>query len=112
MRDLIGARVELGVCEMAVLENERDILRRALDLFLEQLVNALAFRTVDVVYVELDQLLAVFVVAHDFAVVDSAIPDLTGTVQQGPEFLCQAIDIFSAEKAGIVVKLATNRVLR
>src|ERR1700723_2485149 len=40
LRDLIGARVELGVSEMLAFEDEGDAIRRALDLFFEQLVNA------------------------------------------------------------------------
>ena len=41
MRQLIGARIELGVGEMLLLEHQRRGLRRAPHLCLEQLVNAL-----------------------------------------------------------------------
>ena len=74
MRDLIGARVELGVCEMLAFEDEGDAIRRALDLFLKQPVNALVVDRSGVDGVEVDQLLP-FHFADDFVVVESGRPD-------------------------------------
>ena len=111
MRDLIGARVELGVSEMVAFEDEGDAIRRACDLFLEQLVNAFVVDRSGVNRVEVDQLLP-FHFANDFVVFESSVRVEGYTLQQCLKFGLEPIYIFSAKQAGVVVKLSGQRVLR
>ena len=53
--ELIGSGVKLGVCQTPVFTSQRNVVRRTLGLFLEQLMNALAFRIAGLGIVELDQ---------------------------------------------------------
>ena len=110
MRDLIGARVELGVGEMLAFEDEGDAIRRALDLFLEQLVNAFVADRSGVDRVEVDQLLP-FHFADDFVVVEPGVRVESYTLQECLKFRLEPIYIFSAKQAGVVVKLSAQRVL-
>jgi hypothetical protein len=110
MSDLIGARVELGVNEMVAFENERDAVRRALDLFFEQLVNAFVVDRSGVDGVEVDQLLQ-FHFADDLVVVEPAIRIKGYTLEECLKFRLEPIYIFSAKQVGVVMKLSGERVL-
>ncbi len=85
MRHLVGARVELGVCEMLAFEGEGDAIRRAFDLFLEQLVNAFVADRSGVDRVEIDQLLPLHF-AEDFVVVEPGVRVEGYTLQQCVKF--------------------------
>src|ERR1039457_4660225 len=109
IRELIGASLELSVGQTAVLKNDRDILRRMPGALREKFVDTLIFKVVGPRVVELDQQLAVLIGAYDIQIRDWRFRICADTFEQSPELLCQALDIFSAEQARIVVKLRDQK---
>jgi hypothetical protein len=55
MRQLIGASVELSIGQLLIVEDDGDVVRRALDLLFEQLVDEPVLRIIGLGIVELDQ---------------------------------------------------------
>ncbi len=109
IRELIGASLELSVGQTVVLKNDGDVLRLLPGPFREELVYTLAFRVVGLPIVELNQQSALLIGAHDIQSCDWRFRVCADTLEQGPELLRQAVDILSAEKAGIVVKLRDQK---
>jgi hypothetical protein len=106
IRKLIGASFELSVSQTLVLKNDRDILWRKAGPFLEEFMNTLVFRVIGPRIVELDQQLAVLIVADDIQIRDPRFRIRAETFKESLELLCQAVDIFSAQETGIVMKLS------
>src|SRR5580704_6118573 len=94
---------------MVAFENERDAVRRALDLFFEQLVNAFVVDRSGVDGVEVDQLLQ-FHFADDLVFVEPGFRVEGYTLQECLKFRPEPIYIFSAKQVGVVMKLYAQRV--
>jgi hypothetical protein len=109
VRELIGASFELSVGQTAVLKNDGHVLRLLSDPLREEFVDTFAFRVVGSPIVELSQQPALLIGAHDIQIRDWRFRICADTLKQSPEFLRQAVDILSAEKAGIVVKLRDQK---
>src|SRR5208337_5085873 len=109
IRELIGASVQLTVGQTAVLKNERDTLGLLPGPFREKFMDTLAFSVIGPPIVELDQQLAPLIGANDIQICDWRFRICADALQQSPELLRHAVDILSAEQAGIVMKLRDQK---
>ena len=82
MSQLIGASVELSVGQLLSLKHDGHAVRRPLDLFLKQLVEALVFGVIGLGIVELDQELLAFSIGQNFQITDRGGRIADDTFQQ------------------------------
>ena len=101
MGQLIGAGVELSVGQLLSLKHDGHVVRRALDLFLEQLMEALVLGVIGPRIVELDQQLPAFSVGQNFQVTDRGGRIADDTFQQRVKMSRHPVDRGCIKHVGV-----------
>ena len=108
----IGPRVEMGVVDLLVLEEDRHGLGCALDLRLEPLVKAPGGRELDARGVELDEEVVALGVADGIERSHGRLAVCRGARQERRELVCDALGGVGAYGVGIKVERDADRLVR